>query len=442
MRWWQRLVATRLLEVDADGRLVWETMVLTMAAAARQVVAAAGAAAVADPSGRAVRGAAGRAAHRQGPGGLQGGAAAGADLGEGAADEYKVREVNGQEEIELLDGRRRGGCSGRRRRCTATRVSSAAADEAWKVRAAAIEEGLTPTMVEREQPQLLLVSTAHRLATALMLGRRQVGAGRARGRRRGPADRVVGAAGRASSTTWTAWRQASPHWTPRRETADRASSCEALAAARSPIRRSPTRRQSFRAQWLNQWPARQVEPPAATTRTLLPAGRVGRRWPSPGSTVDGPVWVAVEDDYGLGAAVAAVGRLEDGRLEVDGWLCDDWDTAIARRRAARRARPRSASCTSARRCSTGCRRGCCRRPRPAVHAQTRAGLALLRDLAAGRAARPRRDTDELDAGVRGRAGPGVPDGAVLIAQGPTHLVKAAAWALRRRTSRRRIPAVH
>ena len=28
LRWWQRLVATRLLELDADGRLVWETMVL------------------------------------------------------------------------------------------------------------------------------------------------------------------------------------------------------------------------------------------------------------------------------------------------------------------------------------------------------------------------------------------------------------------------------
>ena len=31
LRWWQRLVATRLLEDDAQGRLVWETMVLSMA---------------------------------------------------------------------------------------------------------------------------------------------------------------------------------------------------------------------------------------------------------------------------------------------------------------------------------------------------------------------------------------------------------------------------
>ena len=83
-------------------------------------------------------------------------------------DAYKVREVNGQEEIELLaDGSRwmlrakeavygyacRWRPSMRRGRC----------------RPSSIEEGLTPTMVEREQPQLLLVSTAHRLATTLML---------------------------------------------------------------------------------------------------------------------------------------------------------------------------------------------------------------------------------------------------------------------------------
>ena len=50
----------------------------------------------------------------------------------------------------------------------------AAADEAWKVRSHTIEEGVTPTMVERAQPQLLLVSTAHRLTTDLMLERRRV----------------------------------------------------------------------------------------------------------------------------------------------------------------------------------------------------------------------------------------------------------------------------
>src|SRR5215471_5697715 len=31
LRWWQRLVATRLLEVDGDGGLVWEAVLLSMA---------------------------------------------------------------------------------------------------------------------------------------------------------------------------------------------------------------------------------------------------------------------------------------------------------------------------------------------------------------------------------------------------------------------------
>src|SRR5215831_17366447 len=31
LRWWQRLVATRLLEHDPDDRLVWETLILTVA---------------------------------------------------------------------------------------------------------------------------------------------------------------------------------------------------------------------------------------------------------------------------------------------------------------------------------------------------------------------------------------------------------------------------
>jgi hypothetical protein len=31
LRWWQRLVATRLLEHDADGRLVWDAAVWTVA---------------------------------------------------------------------------------------------------------------------------------------------------------------------------------------------------------------------------------------------------------------------------------------------------------------------------------------------------------------------------------------------------------------------------
>ena len=65
-----------------------------------------------------------------------------------------------------------------------------------------IEEGVTPTMVERAQPQLLLVSTAHRLATALMLERRRVALAGLEDGRRGSARRVVGARMTPTSMMW------------------------------------------------------------------------------------------------------------------------------------------------------------------------------------------------------------------------------------------------
>ena len=85
--------------------------------------------------------------------------------------------MNGQEEIECLEDGSRWMLRAKEA-VYGYSVSCAAVDEAWKVRASSVEEGLTPTMVERVQPQLLLISTAHRLATSLMLGRRAGCAGR------------------------------------------------------------------------------------------------------------------------------------------------------------------------------------------------------------------------------------------------------------------------
>ena len=38
--------------------------------------------------------------------------------------------------------------------------------------------------------------------------------------------------------------------------------------------------------------------------------------------------MAVEDNWGNGAAVAAAAQLDHGRIEVDGWRCDNWDDAL------------------------------------------------------------------------------------------------------------------
>ena len=71
-------------------------------------------------------------------------------------------------------------------------------------------------MAEREQPQLLLVSTAHRLATGLMIGRRQVALADLEG---GDGDLLIEWSTPADRELddVDGWRLASPHWTRQRE---------------------------------------------------------------------------------------------------------------------------------------------------------------------------------------------------------------------------------
>ena len=158
-RWWQRLAAYRLLELDAAGHLVWHSVLLTVSRQVGKswllrdlcswrlesaehfgveqliVSIAKDIAAVKEMQRPA------RVRARNYP------------------DLYKVREVNGQEEIEFLAHasrwmiRSRDGVYG----LTAT---FATVDEAWKISAASIEDGLEPTMVECDGAQLILASTA------------------------------------------------------------------------------------------------------------------------------------------------------------------------------------------------------------------------------------------------------------------------------------------
>ena len=85
LRWWQKLVAARVLEVDAAGELVWETVVWSMARQLGKSWLLRELLLWRDPPGRALRRAAGRDAHRQGRGDLQGDPAPGPGLGEGPA---------------------------------------------------------------------------------------------------------------------------------------------------------------------------------------------------------------------------------------------------------------------------------------------------------------------------------------------------------------------
>ena len=153
----------------------------------------------------------------------------------------------------------------------------------------------------------------------------------------------------------------------------------------------------------------------------------------------GPVWVAIEDDYGVGAAVAVVGRTEDGRFEVDGWACDDWDAAIADVDALGRVPGDPAAHGRGVAAGAG-PRGFVAAPQPAGGTQTRIGLALFRDLAAG-GLLVHDVTDELD---RALAQAQVKEGAAglqLVPQGPMHLVKAAVWAVKAAHKPAPVPAI-
>ena len=436
LRWWQRLVAARLLEVDSDGRLVWETCVLSTA---RQV-------------GKSwlLRELMMWRLHQAGRfGEPQDILHTGKDLAvckevqrparvwaKARPDLYRVREVNGQEEIELLADssrwmlRAKEGVYG-------YSASLGVVDEAWKVRASSVDEGLTPTMAEREQPQLLLVSTAHRSATKLMLERRAV----ALANLTDPdSDLLVEWSAPASAELdyVDAWRLASPHWSMRRRRLI-SKAHDKMVAGEIEDPEEPDPQESFRAQWLNQWP-RKLSEPKGNTEPLLAEGL----WASlavPGPAATGPLFVAIEDDYGLGAAVAACRRTEDGRLEVDGWLRGDWDSALADLE-------RLVEVAPIRRLLVGASlldrlrspwRG---KAQPCTSTDTRNGLATLRDLALNGGLVHDTTTLELDETLALAVVREAPSGLFLLAKGPTHLVRALVWAVAAAHRPAVAPAVH
>lgn len=323
LRWWQRLVAYRLLEVDATGALVWESLILSMARqlgkswllrelclwrlhqgerfGEEQLIVHTGKDLnVCDEVQRPAR----RWAREQG-------------------DAFKVREANGQVEIAYLpDGSR--WMLRARESVYGYSVSVGAVDEAWKVANSVVDEGLEPTMAERVQPQLLLISTAHRAATSLMV------------RRRAAAIAELEEPHEALVMEWSAprsaplgevetWRAASPHWSDRRH---RLIAGRYTAAAEGTLadqeESDPT--EAFRSQWLNQWPIVRKEVAEAKDEPLLAAGA----WKAAfydGMEAEGDLFLAVEDWFGHGAAAAAVGMVGEG-YTVGGWEFDSWADAF------------------------------------------------------------------------------------------------------------------
>jgi hypothetical protein len=335
--------------------------------------------------------------------------------------QYRVREANGREEIEYrLDGSRwmlgskqQGGYG--------FSVDFAPVDEVWNVEDRVVEEGLQPTMVEREQSQLMLVSTAHRLATPLMIQRRGAALEHLE---TGQGDLLLewSAPAGVAVTDMGAWRLASPHWTPRRERL-LTSKLELMEAGELLIPDEVDPEASFRTQWLNQWPAK----PAGVGENLLPAG-LWARLVEPGVMSTGPLYVAVEDEVGNGAALAAAAVLPDGRIEVDGWRCESWDSAlewVEELGSLRQIRQLYVGASLL----VAVPSGTVPAPLPAGQRETRIGLPLLRDLAAGGMVVHDSTTGDLDQAVSSAMVREVPSGLLPAQQEGSALVKALVWAV-------------
>jgi hypothetical protein len=327
LRWFQELGLVRALEHDRDGRLVWLEYLLSTA---RQV-------------GKSVE--------------LRGGATwrmhqadrfdepqlvlhTARDLGIardvqtstrvwGRRRGYFVREVNGAQEVATPPDEQ-----GERSRWLVRAVRAVygypstlgIVDEAWGIPADVVDDGIEPTQSEREQPQMWLLSTAHRRATSLFPGRRAA----ARGSLTSPGSSLLiewSATPDAAIEDRTAWRMASPHWSPGRERLLEAKLKRVLSGASvDPDEPDPV--ESFKAQYLNIWPVKAAAPAGAVTPLVD-----GQVWAAAGdlraAVPAGPLVLAVDDWGGTGAAAALAARLGDGRVLVCGQLFESRARAAA-----------------------------------------------------------------------------------------------------------------
>jgi hypothetical protein len=197
------------------------------------------------------------------------------------------------------------------------------ADECWDILPSAIDDDLEPSMLERESPQLVLTSTAHRRATSLMRGR--------------IADVLAADDGETMILLWGAppgaditdpavWRAASPYWSASRRQLMANKLAKALAGQDDPELDDVDPVKGFMSQYLNVWlltETRTVGSPvvaeddwkalATEVPTSPPDSIVVESWYGEGVALarawkpaSGPVVVAVEDHPDLTTAVAQI----------------------------------------------------------------------------------------------------------------------------------------
>lgn len=422
LRWWQRLVARRLLEVDGNGRLVWDVLILTLARQLgkswllRELIMW-------------------RLHQGERFGGPQLILHTGMNLkvcrrlielewkwARLHPDEYRTREVNSQEQLERLEDGSMWVVVSK----SATYGDTSAlglVDEGWAVKASLVDDGLEPTLVEGDQSQLLLVSTAHRLATSLMLTRRSLALGTLDAP--GDGDLLIewSAPREVEISDEAAWRMASPAWSERRERMIGKKVAAALGGAVSNDPTEPDPVEAIRAQWLNIWPDRLTLD--GRGELLFDTGV----WDAAEEDVEalGSLVLAVEDWVGQGAAAAAAGVAQDGRVVVGGWCFDRRVEAYEWARSWAKREPGSLLLLG-----VTLRDDVEHQDIPAQVAtrssmDTRSALSLMRELVADRRLVHDGSSDMRSQMMQARVTPAPGGGLHLINAGRLDLVRAVAW---------------
>jgi hypothetical protein len=177
-------------------------------------------------------------------------------------------------------------------------VSMLFVDEAWKIKEEVVTASLAPTMAERNQGQMWLVSTAGDSTSDLMIGYRQRALDRLESDDPGSILLLEWSApAEADPENIETWKYGSPEWTDKRR--------EFLAQQWNNVEES-----AFRQQYLNQWVIRSNHwmKDKWWAETLDPDVQL------PASAT----WsVAVESDFdGMGHGVAIAAPLDDGTIVI------------------------------------------------------------------------------------------------------------------------------
>jgi hypothetical protein len=246
-RWWALLVAFRALEHDGDGRLVWDTVVLSTARqSGKSWLARELCLWRLDQADRL--GEVQTVVHTAAQ--LKHAFSVFAPAGRWAAHNgYRVRWANGEQQIQARDGSAWLIQAANDGLGVSLSVGLGFVDEAWDVPRELVEQGLVPTMAEAADPQLWLVSTAGvprvGVASDLMPTYRQAGLDQLSDPRSTLLVEWSAAPG-ADVDDPGVWRLASPHWDERRQMVVEGKRVAATSAGALA---------TFRTQWLNMWPS-------------------------------------------------------------------------------------------------------------------------------------------------------------------------------------------